>query len=1328
MLPAPNDSTLQPEPVNPSRHRAARDFRRRMAWLSVLATVVATLVGAGTTPASAAQASGDDVAVWSTGWAWTYQTAFRYTGDTADVTINENVTYTVAGVETFQGQSAYKLNISGTITGGGGSAQVDGVGNANLSNFSGSVSGVRYVRRSDLALLQEQQHQDLRAKASISIISTNITAAVDLEMTPRGGWRAVDFPVEAGQSWQNDVDVDYTGGFTYDAGSYGSGADTFDGVFSLDAPVAVTNATASVPAGSIATRRVHSQSSDGSLVSTHWWSPVHRNDAQEYLKLPLDGATLTLDRKLSTSATPAPSTTLTTAITPSLSCAGGDVTVSGKLSTGAAGVPVSLFLDKSPVTPGASVTATATTTAGGNYSVTIAAPADSDGLQKAGARGSWGVGGAGGGGALNYPAPLAAPAASAGLAPAGAGGCGGVGAWGGGPPGAATLVVTPKACSTLAWTGDVTAPQGGTATVRATLADRTGGAVSGRTITFALSGGATATATTDAAGVAETTIPVAGPPRSATVSASYAGNATLEPASTSATFTVGAIATTTTVSADPAVVTIGDPVRFRASVTPTHGGDPAGTVQFRVDGSDFGSAVALADGEATSAALSTLGLGDHTVVAVYNGTSDHASSTSAAVTFRVREPLKPTTTTSSVDPATAVTGQPVTLGATVATATGTPTGEVVFTVDGDEVGRAAVGPDGAASTTVTDLPVGSNPVVATYAGDDVFGPSSAAPRTVTVGKAAVEVTLAATDSSTVTGEAVGLTATVAVQAPGGGTPGGTVQLVVDGNPTGDPVALTNGSATFPSLTSLGAGTHTLAAAYSGSSGYQSGSDQVEQEVAKADTTVALLASPSPSLQDQEVELTATVAAVSPGSGDATGTITFFAGTDAIGSAPLSGGTAVLAVSDLAPGSYQLSARYAGDDDYRGSQSAPVSHTVIEGTAVVATSTVLTSSTNPSTYGELITFRAEVSAADDSAPGGTVQFSVDGQDFGGAVAVGPDGVAESATLASPDPGDHTVIAAFTPAPGYAGSGDILVQTVAAAGVDVALSSTDADAQVGDEVRFSVEVSSQQAGTGVPTGFVQFSVDGQPLGDAVELEDGAATSIPVGDLAPGSHAVTALYSGDIHFRPELEELTQTVAKVATTTGLSVSATTVTYGDGLVLTALVSPANGDLGVPTGSVTFLADGEEIGTVPVGPAAGGAASAQLSTAALPAGAHHLRAVYGGSAVHDGSGSAVVDVTVAKRATSTTAEAAVVKVTPLGLPLGQLRATVTTSAGPLAGVPVEFKVGTKVVCTSVTNGAGAATCNAGSQLVALVLNGGYTATFLGDANHLSSTARGAILK
>lgn len=1298
MLPAPLDNRLQHR-----GHRAARTFRRRMAWLIVLATVAAGLVTAGGAPlARAAQATGDDVPAWSNGWSWTYQTTFRYIADGTDVALNENVTYTVAGVETFQGQSAYRLNITGTITGGNGTAAVDGVGNATLSNFAGTVTGTRFVRRSDLALLQETQQQNLTGKAQVSIISQNITAAIDLQMTPQRGWRALAFPLEAGQSWSNDVDVDYDGGFSYNAGSLASGESTFDGVFSFNDPSAVTNATINVPAGSISTRRVHAQSADGQTVNTHWWSPTHRNDAQELLKLPLDGGSLTLERKLASASTAAPATTLTSTITPSLSCAGGDVVVSGRLSSGAVGVPVSVSLDKSPVTPGQAVTASTTTTSGGNYTATLTAPAEEDGLAKTGARASWGV-----------------VATAAGTSAAG------------------TLVVTGINCSDVTYTGDTAAPQGSTATVEAVLVDLAGGSVAGRTITFTLSDGATASATTSAAGVAEAEIAVAGPPRTATITASYAGGGGLAPATTSTPFTVGTVPTSTLVSVDPSVVTVGAPVRFTATVTPDHGSTPGGTVQFNVDGSDFGGAIPLSDGVATSPPLATLALGDHTVTAVYAGTSDHSASTSAAVTFRVREPLQPTTTTSTVDPGTAVYGQPVTLEATVAAGSGTPTGEVVFTVAGDEVGRSGVDTDGSASVVVTDLAVGSNQVVATYSGDDVYDASSASPRSVTVSKAAVGVDLSATATSTVTGEAVGHTATVAVQAPGGGIPNGTVQLLVDGNPVGDPVDLTNGSATFPPLTSLTAGAHTVSASYSGSARYLAASDTVEQQVTRADTTVALVANPSPSVQDQPVVLSASVAAVSPGSGTPSGTVTFFADGEPLGSAPVtaagSGSSATLEVADLAPGSFQLTARYAGDADYTASESAPVSHTVIEGTAVVETTTELTSSANPSTYGDLITFSAEVSATDDSTPAGSVQFSVDGQNLGGPVAVGPNGVAESPTLASPDPGDHTVIAAFVAEPGFSGSGAILTQTVAAAGVEVDLRSSNVDAEVGDEVQFSVEVTSPTPGTGTPTGFVQFSVDGQPFGDARELEDGAASSPAVDDLAPGEHTVTALYSGDVHFRSELVELTQTVSRVGTTTSLTVADSSVTYGDDVVLIAAVTAAHGRYGAPIGSVTFFADGQPVGTLAVapiteGPSDGLTSLATLRIGSLPAGTHELRAVYDATDLFDGSSSALVDVTVAKRATTTQAAAAVVSLSPLGIPLGQLRATVSAGGGPLAGVPVEFKVGTKVVCTTVTNGSGVATCNAASQLLALVLSGGYTATFGGDANHLSSTARGVILK
>ncbi|WP_408898555.1 Ig-like domain repeat protein [Nocardioides sp. R1-1] len=1299
MLPAPIDRT----PLSGSRRRAPRALRRRVAWLSVLATVVSTLglVAAGS-PARAVQASGDDVAAWTNGWSWTYATTFRYTADTADVTINESVTYTVAGVETFQGQSAYRLDISGTITGGGGSAAVDGVGNANLSNFSGSVSGTRYVRRSDLALLQEQQHQNLKAKASISIISTNITAAVDLVMTPRGGWRAIDFPVEAGQAWRNDVDVDYDGGFSYDAGSYGSGSDTFEGVFSLDAPVNVTNATASVPAGSIATRRVHSQSSDGQLVSTHWWSPAHRNDAQEYLKLPLDGATLTLDRKLSSAATPAPATTLTGTITPSLTCAGAEIAVAGRLSTGAAGVPVTVSLDKSPLSPGQVVSTSTTTTSGGSYSATLTAPAQADGLQKTGVRGSWGV-----------------------LVTAG------------GVTTAATLVVTPKNCSTLAYDGATSAEQGSTATVRAVLNDRTGASAAGRTVTFALSGGGSVSATTNAAGVAQAQLDVAGPPRAATLTATFAGDGGLESATASTPFTVGTIATTTTVLADPGVVTVGEPVRFTATVAPHHGATPTGTVLFNVDGSDFGAPVPLSGGQATSAALSTLGLGSHTVRATYSGSGDHTGSTSSEVTFRVREPLLGTSTASSVSPANAVHGQPVTLSASVSTGAGTPTGDVVFTVDGAEVGRAGVGADGNAAVVVTDLPVGSNAVVATYTGDDVYAGSAAAPRTVTVAKASVAVALDASDDTTVSGEAVSFTATVAVEAPGGGTPGGTVQLLVDGTAVGDPVALDSGVAVFPPVTTLRAGTHTVEARYAGSSAYQAGSDQREQVVAPADTGTVVQASPSPSVQDQTVQLTASVAALSPGSGSPTGTVTFLAGDEILGAAPLeaaaSGSTATLDVDDLPPGTHQLTARFAGDGDYRASTSEAVTHTVIPGTAVVATTTTLSASANPSSYGEPVTFRATVSAegsADGESPQGSVQFSLDGRDLGGPVPV-EDGLAVSPPVATAEPGDHTVIAAFTAAPGFSGSGDILTQTVHTAVPEVSVASSDPSSGVGEGVRFTAEVTAEAvaANGGIaPTGFVQFAVDGQPVGQAVALVDGAASTATVDDLAPGSHVVTVLYSGDLRYGAGTAQLTQEVGLVATTTTIALDRDFAVYGDAVTLTATVTPGEDRLGAPTGTVRFTENGQVVATATLAPGAGGTGVATATIAGLGAGSHSLVAEYAGSNRFAASASGPGSITVAQQPTAIQATPAVVSLTPFLLPLGQLRATITGNGQPLAGVPLEFRIGARLVCTTTTNESGFATCNAAAQLVLLTLHGGYTVSYAGDAHHLSSTARGALLK
>jgi hypothetical protein len=296
------------------------------------------------------------------------------------------------------------------------------------------------------------------------------------------------------------------------------------------------------------------------------------------------------------------------------------------------------------------------------------------------------------------------------------------------------------------------------------------------------------------------------------------------------------------------------------------------------------------------------------------------------------------------------------------------------------------------------------------------------------------------------------------------------------------------------------------------------------------------------------------------------------------------------------------------------------------------------------------------------------------------------------------------------------------------VDLTLESSVPNSSYGQDMKFTATAASQQLGTGKPTGFVQFRLDGEPLGNAVAVEDGVATSPTVSDLLPGDHTVTALYSGDLRFEPATTSYTQGVAKVSTTTGLAVSSTSTTYGEAVELTATVTPAQGALGAPVGTVTFKDGDTTLATVAVVAGGGGTSTASLAVSDLGAGSHELRAVYSGSPSFESSQSGGHPVTVAKQVTSIQADAAVVKLLPLGLPLGQLRVTLTSQTGPVADAPIVFKIGPNTVCVSNTDAQGVATCNALPRVIQLTLALGYTATYAGDADHVGSTARGGIIK
>jgi hypothetical protein len=145
------------------------------------------------------------------------------------------------------------------------------------------------------------------------------------------------------------------------------------------------------------------------------------------------------------------------------------------------------------------------------------------------------------------------------------------------------------------------------------------------------------------------------------------------------------------------------------------------------------------------------------------------------------------------------------------------------------------------------------------------------------------------------------------------------------------------------------------------------------------TTTTLTSAPNPSLLSQSVTFTATVTpAGTPPSGP-TGTVNFELCPTTACSTPTSmgsagvqaNGQATFSTSTLTAGTYIVRAAYLGDGptaNFSGSTSNTVSQTVNK----FGTTTALTSSLNPSTYGQAVTFTGTVTSP-SGTPAGQVNF-------------------------------------------------------------------------------------------------------------------------------------------------------------------------------------------------------------------------------------------------------------------------------------------------------------------------------------------------------------------
>lgn len=249
---------------------------------------------------------------------------------------------------------------------------------------------------------------------------------------------------------------------------------------------------------------------------------------------------------------------------------------------------------------------------------------------------------------------------------------------------------------------------------------------------------------------------------------------------------------------------------------------------------------------------------------------------------------------------------------------------------------------------------------------------------------------------------------------------------------------------------------------------------------------------------------------------------------------------------------------------------------------VATSTMVSSSTDPSLFGQPTVFSASVlpeAVLEDpeAEPTGAVQFFVDGAPYGEPVKLDPArGVASAPARADLAVGTHQVRAEYLGDAGHRGSAATMTQRVEPAATGLTLTQTPNPSEVGEEVVLDADVVVQAPGVGVPSGSVQFAVDGVERGEPVPLSAGHADLAIPGGLPLGSHTVTASYGGAAGFAPASAQGRQSVGPTATATLVSSSVNPSANGEPLTLTAAVRRE--DPGIPvSGEIAFSIDGTSV-------------------------------------------------------------------------------------------------------------------------------------------------------
>ena len=528
--------------------------------------------------------------------------------------------------------------------------------------------------------------------------------------------------------------------------------------------------------------------------------------------------------------------------------------------------------------------------------------------------------------------------------------------------------------------------------------------------------------------------------------------------------------------------------------------DATGEVVITVNGEDYTAAI---ENGVASVTVSDLKAGDYTVAVKYAGDNNYNGATGSAE-FSVSK----ITPDMDVTVNNIVFGEDLTVNAVLPA---DATGEVVITVNGEDYTAAIE--NGVASVTVSDLKAGDYTVAVKYAGDNNYnGATGSAEFSVLKITPDMDVTV----DSAVFGEDLTVVAVLPADATG--------EVVITVNGKDYSVVIENGvaSATVPGIN---AGYYTIVVKYAGDNNYNAVDVTKGVNVAKADAALNVI------INNVDYGNVFTVNAVLTGVNNAplTGDVIVTVNGKDYTVNVVNGKGNVTGVK-LAAGSYDFTAKFAGDNNYNAvSDSGKFNVNKVDSAIYVAVSDIK--------VGEdaVITVKLLSDAT------GNVTVNVNGKNYNGTVINGMANVEVSGLKAD----------TYDVAVKYSGDNNYN-DAVATSSFTVSKVDPTMDVTV-DGIVFGEDLTVEAVLPADATGKVVIVVDGTSY--TANITDGKATQV-VKDLTAGYHTVGVKYGGDDKYNDVVVDGFVIVDKAQPVLGVVIA--DVNYGNEFAIEATLTGVN--------------------------------------------------------------------------------------------------------------------------------------------------------------------------